>query len=110
MSRTEPLAPANLSSSSRVAIAMNSAATAEPSRWRRLSRPRTSCEPCSICCVQSISATSRDDAWNQRAEVLPEELFCVEPVSRSMASDRNARRASPSIDQMTSGAFWTRYR
>ena len=108
MSRTEPLAPMNLPSASTEATAMNSAGTADPSRWSRLMRPRSSWVGAAMASVQSISATSRDDSWTIAPKCLPSSSSGLNPVNRSQASDRKVIFESASIDQTRSGAFWTR--
>ena len=47
-----------------------------------------------MAAVQSISATSRDEAWTIAPKCWPSSSSGRKPVSRSAASDRNVRRAS----------------
>ena len=110
MSRTEPFAPANRPSASSVPNALNSAGIGCPSRWSRLSRPRSSWNSAVMLAVQSTSATSRDVSWTSAPKCLPRRSSGFQPVSRSQVSETNVNRASASIDQTRSGEFWTRCR
>ena len=96
-------------SSSSVAKAMNSAGIGRPSRWRRLSRPRSSWNAGPSCRRSSRARRPRcDDSWTSAPKCLPSSSSGRQPVSRSQVSETNVNRASASIDQTRSGEFWTR--